>query len=63
MIILSHHLADFSRMQPEQPNPWFIVSMVFLKMVSAAGAKEAELQGSSSVVRRNAAHEAAQGET
>ena len=45
-------------MQPEQPNPWHIVVMIFFKMISAAGAKEAELQGSSSVVRRNAATEA-----
>ena len=50
-------------MQPEQPNPWHIVAMIFAKMISAAGAKEAELQGSSSVVRRNAATEAVQGET
>ena len=56
-------LADFSRMQPEQPNPWFIVSMIFGKMTSAAGAKEAELQGASSVVRGNAVAEAMQGET
>jgi hypothetical protein len=41
-------------MQPEQPNPWPIVIMTFAKMVSAAGAKEAELQGASSVVRGNA---------
>jgi hypothetical protein len=41
-------------MQPDQPNPWFIVSTTFAKMISAAGAKEAELQGSSSVVRQNA---------
>ena len=50
-------------MQPEQPNPWQIVGMIFLKMISAAGAKEAELQGSSSVVRRNAVTEAIQGQT
>ena len=50
-------------MQPDQPSPWFIVFMIFGKMISAAGAKEAELQGSSSVVRRNAAFEAWQGET
>ena len=60
---LSARLADFSRMQPEQPNPWLIVTMTFAKMISAAGAKEAELQGSSSVVRRNAVTEAMQGET
>jgi hypothetical protein len=60
---LSARLADFSRMQPEQPNPWHIVLMIFLKMISAAGAKEAELQGASSVVRGNAALEAMQGET
>jgi hypothetical protein len=41
-------------MQPEQPNPWLIVQLVFGKMTSSAGAKETELQGSSSVVRRNA---------
>jgi hypothetical protein len=40
-------------MQPEQPNPWHIVEVVFLKMISAAGAKEVELQGASSVVRPN----------
>jgi hypothetical protein len=36
-----------------QPNPCDIVSVVVVKMVSVAGAKEAELQGSSSVVRPN----------
>jgi hypothetical protein len=51
---LSTRFADFSRMQPEQPNPWHIVLFIFTKMVSAAGAKEAELQGASSVVRGNA---------
>ena len=50
-------------MQPEQPNPLAIVIFIFSKMVSAAGAKEAELQGASSVVRGNAALEAMQGET
>ena len=50
-------------MQPEQPNPWLIVMMIFVKMVSAAGVKEAELQGASSVVRGNAVAEALQGET
>ena len=50
-------------MQPEQPNPWRVVIMIFTKMVSAAGAKEAELQGASSVVRGNAVIEAMQGET
>ena len=54
-------------MQPEQPNPWHIVSMSCAKMISAAGAKEAELQGASSVMRVNAtiSHltEDAQGET
>ena len=50
-------------MQPEQPNPWSIMGMIFAKMVSAAGAKEAELQGASSVVRGNALLEAMQGET
>jgi hypothetical protein len=51
-------------MQPDQPNPWFIVAGIFIKMISAAGAKEAELQGSSSVVRRNAVvAEAMQDET
>jgi hypothetical protein len=50
-------------MQPAQPNPNHIVLLIFAKMVSAAGAKEAKLQGASSVVRRNAAIEAAQGET
>jgi hypothetical protein len=50
-------------MQPEQPNPWLIVLFIFVKMISAAGAKEAELQGASSVVRRNAVTEAIQGET
>ena len=50
-------------MQPEQPNPWHIVNMIFIKMIRAAGAKEAELQGASSVVRGNAALEAIQGET
>ena len=50
-------------MQPEQPNLWHIVAMVFYKMIDAAGAKEAELQGSSSVVRRKVVTEAMQGET
>jgi hypothetical protein len=50
-------------MQPEQPNPWHIVQFIFDKMTSAAGAKEAELQGASSVMRGNAAMEAMQGET
>ena len=50
-------------MQPTQPNPWHIVLFIFLKMIGAAGAKEAELQGASSVVRRNAVVEAQQGET
>ena len=50
-------------MQPEQPNPWHIVTMIFIKMISAAGAKEAELQGASSVMRGNAVTEAVLGET
>ena len=50
-------------MQPQQPNPWNILIMIFAKMVGAAGAKEAELQGASSVVRGNAVIEAMQGET
>ena len=50
-------------MQPEQPNPWHIVNFIFLKMISAAGAKEAELQGASSVMRGNAVADAIQGET
>ena len=51
-------------MQPAQPEPSLIVRLVFGKMTSAAGAKEAELQGSSSVMRVNAVIEAAvQGET
>ena len=50
-------------MQPDQPNPWMIVSAICFKMISVAGAKEAELQGASSVVRANAVTEAMQGET
>jgi hypothetical protein len=50
-------------MQPEQPNPWHLVGMIFVKMVSAAGAKSAELQGASSVMRGNAAIEAQMSET
>ena len=50
-------------MQPAQPNPWLIVIMIIGKMVSAAGAKETELQGASSVVRGNAIFDAMQGET
>ena len=50
-------------MQPAQPNPELIVRMIIAKMISAAGAKEAELQGASSVVRENAVQEAVQGET
>jgi hypothetical protein len=57
------NLADFSRTQPEQPNPCGIVVFIFVKMIGEAGAKEAELQGASSVVRRNAATEAMVGET
>ena len=60
---VSAQLADFSRMQPDQPNPYNMVAMIFIKMIAAAGAKEAELQGSSSVVRGNAAVEALQGQT
>ena len=40
-----------------------MVLMIFNKMISAAGAKEAELQGSSSVVRTNAVQEALQDQT
>ena len=50
-------------MQPDQPNPWFMVVVILINMITAAGAKETELQGASSVVRRNAAHEAMHGET
>ena len=50
-------------MQPEQPNPCCIMTMIFIKMISTAGAKEAELQGASSVVRGNAVVDAMQGET
>jgi hypothetical protein len=50
-------------MQPDQPNPYYIVAMILAKMTSAAGAKEAELQGASSVVCGNATTEAMQGET
>ena len=50
-------------MQPEQPNPWLIVQMIFFKMISVAGVKEAELQGASSVMRGNVAIETIQGET
>ena len=50
-------------MQPEQPNPWMIVVFIFNKMVRTAGAKEAELQGSSSAMRGNAVIEALRGET
>ena len=60
---MASQLADFSRMQPDEPNPWLIVTRIFSKMISAAGAKEAELQGASSVVRGNAVAEAMQGET
>jgi hypothetical protein len=37
-----------------------MVVMIFMKMISAAGAKEAELQGASSVVRGSWVIEAAQ---
>ena len=50
-------------MQPDQPNPSNIVYFIFLEMIRAAGAKEAELQGSSSVMRGNAVTEAFHGET
>jgi hypothetical protein len=39
------------------------VSIIFLKMISVAGAKKAELQGSSSIVRGNVVNETMQGET
>jgi hypothetical protein len=39
-------------MQPDQPNPTLIVVFIFMKMINAATAKEAELQGSSSVYMR-----------
>ena len=42
-------------MQPDQPSPFVIVGMMLAKMMSAAGAKEAELQGASSIMRVNAA--------
>jgi hypothetical protein len=42
-------------MQPDRPNPSYILSMIFIKMISAAGAKEVELQGASSANRVNAA--------
>jgi hypothetical protein len=63
MADFSGRLADFSRMQPEQPNPWSIVLFICNKMISVAGAKEAELQGTSSVMRGNATIEAMRGET
>jgi hypothetical protein len=50
-------------MQPKQPNPWLIVAVIIVKMISAAGAKEAELQGASSHMRKNALMEAVHGET
>ena len=50
-------------MQPEQPNPWLLPHFIFNEMISAAGAKEAELQGASSVMRGNATIEAMRGET
>ena len=50
-------------MQPEQPNPWHIVFLIFTEIIGTAGAKEAELQGASGVVRRNTVTEAIQGET
>jgi hypothetical protein len=48
-------------MQPAQPNPWFTANFIFLKMINAAGAREAELQGASSVVHGNAVIEAIEG--
>jgi hypothetical protein len=48
-------VADFSRMQPVQPNPWLIIVWIFDKMIGAAGLKEKELQGSSSAIHVNAA--------
>ena len=50
-------------MQPMQPNPWLGTMVILTKMISTAGAKEAELQGSSSVMRGNAVTDALQGET
>ena len=50
-------------MQPEQPNPWLIAVIIFSKMIRAAGAKEAELQGSSSVMRANVVTQALWGGT
>ena len=40
-------------MQPDQPDPCWIVVFIFDAMIRAAGAKEVKLQGSSSFVRRN----------
>ena len=50
-------------MQPEQPCPHWIVFMIFDRMGRTAGAKEAELQGASSVMRVNPVTTAAEGET
>jgi hypothetical protein len=41
--------GDFSRMQPTLANPYRIGQMVTFKMMSAAGAKEKELQGITSI--------------
>jgi hypothetical protein len=60
---VSTSLADFSQMQPEQPNLWHIMAVIFVNMSSGAGAKKVELQGSSSVIHRNVALEAMHGET
>jgi hypothetical protein len=40
-------------MQPDQPNPWIIARMIFVKMMGVAGAKEKELQGASSFSGRS----------
>jgi hypothetical protein len=60
---MSTQLADFSRMQPDQPNPWHLVLWIFMKMIGVAGLKEAELQGASSVMRGNVVTDTIQGET
>ena len=54
--VLLDHMKDIIKW-------WHVVYFIFLKMISTAGAKEAELRGASSVVRGKAVVEAIQGET
>jgi hypothetical protein len=46
--------GDFSVMQPQMSNPSFLLIMLFNDLSATAGAKEVELQGTSSKMVLNA---------